>query len=408
MQDVFLSMPLLTHLTIRQKLTGQNGGMLAAVRLDMLRSLIVHMDLCHAWLLKGCTQLQSLTMATRNVRGVSAIAQLVGLTQLRLHSSRVEPLFSAEEQAELGSALAALSNLQSLSIRHAPPGPVTQAISQLTRLTELALDEGHSPGPLVLPSCVMLTLDHVNNTSVQHLATIEAPQLQHLDVELKVQPSDLDALGRLCRGVLRACGSLLLGLHAAPEEDTVALMAVLNKDWQPSAEALQPIRSSLAGSSSNKDCRQWRLTLCLTHVSRQCLELLPKGLGALHLRWVLSQTRPCCPPALVSALYLQKIITLLMCCPSYMLACCPDSGCTLDPDSLDRLPQLASLWFLGMILCTGVTLASLERLFSTAVQGCLLTVSVTTCQELSPEAACTQMRQRVVAQRGSRDTPVLC
>jgi hypothetical protein len=39
--------------------------------------------------------------------------------------------------------------------------------------------------------------------------------------------------------------------------------------------------------------------------------------------------------------------------------------------------------------CTGVTLASLESLFSTSVQGCLLKVDVCLCQGLSL-SACTQ------------------
>jgi hypothetical protein len=84
--------------------------------------------------------------------------------------------------------------------------------------------------------------------------------------------------------------------------------------------------------------------------------------------------------------------------------------CTLeDPGSLDPLAQLASLRELHLRNCTGVTLASFERLFSTSVQGCLLRVNMRhCCRDLAPtEEACTQMRQRVVAQRGSRDTPVL-
>jgi hypothetical protein len=61
---------------------------------------------------------------------------------------------------------------------------------------------------------------------------------------------------------------------------------------------------------------------------------------------------------------------------SFLPAWCPCRRCTLDPDSLDPLAQLASLRYLSMCDCTGVTLASLEHLFSTSVQGCLLTVNV--------------------------------
>jgi hypothetical protein len=81
--------------------------------------------------------------------------------------------------------------------------------------------------------------------------------------------------------------------------------------------------------------------------------------------------------------------------------------CFLDPDSLDPLAQLASLRKLELKMCMGVAIASLERLFSTSVQGCLLTISVSECPDLVPAKACSQMRERVLAQRGSRDTPML-
>jgi hypothetical protein len=267
-----------------------------AVRLDTLRSLDVHIDLCHAWFLQGCKQLQSLTLFTPSIKGVSNIAQLTGLTQFGLHSaSNNSQQFSAEEQSELGSALAALSNLQCLSISHAPPGPVTQALSQLSGLAELTLaqqDLVATPGPLTLPSCVKLTLDF--RIRVQHLASVAAPYLQHLDVTVTVKPSDLDALREPCTGVLRACCSLSFDLHAWSKEDTVALMAVLSQGWQPSAEALQlqPIRSASVNSGSScQPPRQWCLRLLNTHCSRQCLALLPKGLSSPNMWWVLWLTQ---------------------------------------------------------------------------------------------------------------------
>jgi hypothetical protein len=243
------------------------------------------MDLCHARFLQGCTQLKALTLFTKSIKGASAIAQLTGLTQLELITVPQSRMFSAAEQSELGSALAALSNLHSLYISHAPPGPVTQALSHLTRLTELTLYKQSivaNPGPLTLPSCVRLAI--WNGISVRHLASMYAPQLQYLDASLALKPSDLDALRLLCRGVLRACNSLTIQLGKAwSKEDTVALMTVLSQDWQPSAEALQPIRSSLEISSSGTHPGQWSLQLEYAHCSRQCLELLPKGLGALDL-----------------------------------------------------------------------------------------------------------------------------
>jgi hypothetical protein len=81
--------------------------------------------------------------------------------------------------------------------------------------------------------------------------------------------------------------------------------------------------------------------------------------------------------------------------------------CNLDPDSLDSLAEAASLRELMLLGCRGVTVASLECLFSTSVQGCLLCVDMTWYHNSQLEEACLEMRARVVAKQGSRDTPVL-
>jgi hypothetical protein len=83
-QGMFGSMPRLAHLVIRQQLRGQNAQMFTAAGLGRLHSLDVHMDLCHAGFLKGCTQLKGATLLTSNLKGVSVIAQLTVLTQLEL------------------------------------------------------------------------------------------------------------------------------------------------------------------------------------------------------------------------------------------------------------------------------------------------------------------------------------
>jgi hypothetical protein len=81
--------------------------------------------------------------------------------------------------------------------------------------------------------------------------------------------------------------------------------------------------------------------------------------------------------------------------------------CSLDPDSLEPLAQLASLRELYLPLYTGVSVASMERLLSTSVQGCLLRITLSFTDDSLPTEDYGQMRERVVAQRGSRDTPVL-
>jgi hypothetical protein len=57
--------------------------------------------------------------------------------------------------------------------------------------------------------------------------------------------------------------------------------------------------------------------------------------------------------------------------------------------------------------CTGFTAASLEHLLSTSVQGCCLRISLEECKPEATEEACADLRSRVLAQRGSRDTPAL-
>jgi hypothetical protein len=85
-----------------------------------------------------------------------------------------------------------------------------------------------------------------------------------------------------------------------------------------------------------------------------------------------------------------------------------DRHCTLvDPDSLDPLAQLASLRELGLHRCAGVTPASLERLLSTAVQGCELVLGIGQCGDHVGQEACADIRSRVLAQRGSKETPML-
>jgi hypothetical protein len=286
-------MPSLTELRIQQMAAGQNLQLLASVRWPALRSLdvrVVQLDDC--WFLQTVTQLKKLSLGCNSIKGMAALAQLTGLTSLQLRPGLqpdIPKQMSAAEQSELGSALSALTNLQNLRIGHAPPGPITQALAQLTALTELTLARQYlvsNPGPVVLPGCVNLSFEL--STSVQHVASIQAPQLQHLDVSLTVQPSELTTLRQVCRGVLTACSSLSLRLGRAwSKEDTVALMTVLSQDWQPSAEALHPSVPTHINhheSTSSGCVTQCSLELWSAPLDRQCLSLLPKGLAVLSLK----------------------------------------------------------------------------------------------------------------------------
>jgi hypothetical protein len=189
-QDVFVSKPLLAHLTIWQKLTWHGAWMLSGVQLGALRSLRVEMDLCHAWFLRGCTQLKALKVLTPNLEGASVFAQLTGLTRLQLQTVSVhQGEVPAAEQSELGSALASLSNLHSLHVNVAPVGPVAHALSQLTAFTELTIHLSTNLGFLTLPSCVKLT--SLYYIAAQNLASIQAPKLQDVDAWVTLKLSDL-------------------------------------------------------------------------------------------------------------------------------------------------------------------------------------------------------------------------
>jgi hypothetical protein len=294
-------MPSLTQLIMLLGASGQDMQLLASAQWPSLRKLDLRgSQMQHCCLLHTMTCLQMLRIEYLDACGVGALAQLTGLTELHLvqsHKCKGVRLIPAAAQSELGSVLAALTGLKSLHIPHAPPGPVTHALSQLTALTQLCLLRQDlvpivNPGPLTLPSVLTCTFDSI--VTVQHLACVEAPCLRHLEADMASQPSDLAELRRLCRGLFTATNSLRFELQNAwSKEDTATLMEVLHQGWQPSAEALQPPNSGLEDSNSSQHLRQWRLDLSGATCSRQCLSLLPIGLNCLFLRYV-KRDRPAC------------------------------------------------------------------------------------------------------------------
>jgi hypothetical protein len=292
------AMSIICSIQLMTQSSPHNGLQVLPKAMPSLANLDFHKGVCrrNTQHLHTLTQLSNLSLHDSDITGVGALAQLIGLTNLSLlevpgYNSH-EPL-PAAGQAELGRALSALSNLQRLYIIHAPPGPVTDALSQLTALTQLVFERQGlvpDPGPLVLPSCVRLSFLH--GMPMRHLTGIDAPQLQQLDGNFSVQRSDLGSLRKVCRGVLQACDDLKLAVEDAQawsEEDTVTLMTALSQDWQPSAEALQPLLSicTRCQQSSCSGCpRYCSLDLMDANLSCQCLSLLPKGLAELSLMYV--------------------------------------------------------------------------------------------------------------------------
>jgi hypothetical protein len=176
--------------------------------LPSLRSLdVCEPELRNAQFLQGYTQLQKLKLRYTNLESIGVISQLTSLTSLTiLPATYSRQVFSTSEQSELGSALGALSKLRWLFVHHAPPGPVTEALSQLTALTWLCLMHQElvlNPGPLDVPSVLSLTFGRLALTA-KYLVCIDAPQLQHLTVFLAVQPSDLPDL----KGYAGECSQL--------------------------------------------------------------------------------------------------------------------------------------------------------------------------------------------------------
>jgi hypothetical protein len=306
------ALPLLQDLAIFQGHDGHNIKQLAVTPLPSLRSLYIRrMDLSNAQFLTCYTQLSKLSLGYMSeMKGASALAELTGLTSLSLYpmpSAEIwgRPLqqpcqFPPEQQSELGSVLAALKALRSLGLTCLPPGPMTDAVSQLTALNELTLLHQNvvgNPGPIVLPRALSLCFSHCTVTP-QHLARISAPQLQYLSAKIALNPDDSfnGIVKELCRGVLKAASTLYLDLQPRvhwSREDTAALMAVLHQSWQPSPQALcraeqcsvelQQTMSSLGLACACSNTQGWGVDLVRARCSRQCLSLVPNGLSFLHL-----------------------------------------------------------------------------------------------------------------------------
>jgi hypothetical protein len=160
-------MATLAHLTTNSGEGGHHIQLLAVVSLPLLNSLSLH-DMCmqHACFLQPLTQLQALSLSYRNkMAGIAALTTLTGLTRLKLDSMCFEEELSAAEQLELGSTLAALQNLQRLTINHVSPGPVMEAVWQLTKLTKLELScrDRVSIFGLTTSQCLALLPGHITD-----------------------------------------------------------------------------------------------------------------------------------------------------------------------------------------------------------------------------------------------------
>jgi hypothetical protein len=137
-------MPCLAHLTITAGADAHHIKLLTGVSLPLLNSLTVeNISMQHAHLLQPLTQLQALSLQCVNIAGVTALTTLTSLTRLKI--GRLTFWDSAKERMRnsrmLGSTLVPLTNLQDLAIEYLSPGPLMEAMSQLTMLTKLTVGQ---------------------------------------------------------------------------------------------------------------------------------------------------------------------------------------------------------------------------------------------------------------------------
>jgi hypothetical protein len=114
------------------------------------------------------------TVAGQSI-GMDALAALTGLTSLALvgnfSDSDSEPNVSREDlkaihllvQQQLGSALKAMTNLQSLQLEAVCHGHMADALAHMTSLTRLILNSQckYKKKPIVLPSVRVLQVGHL-------------------------------------------------------------------------------------------------------------------------------------------------------------------------------------------------------------------------------------------------------
>jgi hypothetical protein len=87
------------------------------------------------------------------------------------------------------------------------------------------------------------------------------------------------------------------------------------------------------------------------------------------------------------------------------IACC--RSCGLEKDSLEPLAQLSSLKTLALKVSSEGQLQPLQKLLSSAVQGCLLRVELCDDTSVHMVQQVRAVREAVVEEKGSRNVPGL-
>jgi hypothetical protein len=248
----------------------------------------------------GLRNLTSLEYRDTFCLGITALTTLTALTSLSIVCN---PKVGAKQQyakpttqAALAAALPALASLKQLSLSEVQSGPLTDALSQLTSLTQLtahSLKGVSKETPQVLP--INLNVLELPLLDVSALCGIITPHtLQHVTVKAtirtgrKVGRQGVEAdLKHLAEGMLEHCADLsLTKAYGTSKEDMVALMAVLKDTWRPTSTARTIYTGHLLSRPgiSDSDSLAWGLTLREVTCSPCVLQQVPTGITNLLLK----------------------------------------------------------------------------------------------------------------------------
>jgi hypothetical protein len=238
--------------------------------------------------------------------GPAVLRQLAGLTSLRCFPEHTDWDEDPPDlwQAQLASALTALSRLQHLAVQRVWDGPVATALGHVTSLTKLETSRQQPwlPSGLRLPGLKVFSTE---GAGLDFLTALEAPNLQHLRGRSPTDPFSLsmqvgDAkrvqrqavlLEQCARGPLRCCNRLEIWGSCRRGRDGVAVvdMQALGKYWRPdpslvdsSSPHVQP-GSSGARAGAQPPAGGWHLTREAIDCTKATLAALPKGLTRLEL-----------------------------------------------------------------------------------------------------------------------------
>jgi hypothetical protein len=258
-------------------------------------------EIRHAWeqpsyhlcALASLTHLQKLQIPGDWCLGFTALTTLTALTHLHLRSmgrhSTEQQAATSSTQSALAATLPACAGLKELHLPGVHSGPLTVALSQLTRLTQLRIKQLagiSSAAPLVLPSAHIL---EVPRLSLSALCGLQAPSLQHVSVKLEISSGQVNEFRQLPWALLQHCADLTVtvsGQQGIPEQEVITLMTALRDFWRPTSTATNDYHSvdlHRRRWSADKARPAWVLTLRQLPCSQSVLQNVPTGVTYLEL-----------------------------------------------------------------------------------------------------------------------------